>query len=394
MGGKWLAWAGAALVVLYLAGPLLGQECAGGLEARVGAEVRAVVARIEREYQVPGMAVAVTVDGRRLFFSFGVAERDSGRRVDEETIFEIGSVSKVFTAMLVAYAEARGQLGWSESVSRLMPELAGTSFDRVNVLNLATYTAGGLPLQFPDGVKSERDMVAFYRGWRPERPPGAFRVYSNPSIGLAGHLAAQRLGGSFTEWLERRLFPMMGLRETFVVVPEERQSDYAYGYNAEGKAVRVTPGVLDAEAYGVKTSARSLIGMVEQVMSPGQIRDGDLRKAVEASRRGYFRIGRTTQGLGWEMYDWPVAVEDLVAGNSAKMAMEANAAEAIVPPGPVRDDVLLNKTGSTNGFGAYVAMAPGRRMGIVMLANRNYPNAARVRAAHRILMGIEACRAR
>jgi beta-lactamase class C len=386
---------GALLLQLaWIGGSLKGQECAGSLEERITAEVRAAVGEIEREYKVAGMAVAVTVQGRRFVFPFGVADRGTGQAVSEATIFEIGSVSKIFTAMLVGYGEARGKLGWNEAVSRFLPELAGTSFDRVSVLNLATYTAGGLPLQFPDAVRNEAEMVAYYRSWRPAYEPGTFRVYSNPSIGLAGHLAARRLGGSFAELLDKQLFPMLGLRETFVQVPDKQRGNYAYGYNAEGKAVRVTPGVLDAEAYGVKTSARSLIGMVEQVMSPGQIQDRDLRKAVEASRRGYFRFGKMTQGLGWEMYDWPVTVADLVAGNSPKMAMEANAAEAIRPPRPVRDDVLLNKTGSTNGFGAYVAMVPSRKLGIVMLANRNYPNAARVRAGHRIVMAIDACAGR
>jgi beta-lactamase class C len=51
--------------------------------------------------------------------------------------------------------------------------------------------------------------------------------------------------------------------------------------------------------------------------------------------------------------------------------------------------VLINKTGSTNGFSAYVAFVPAKGIGIVMLANRNYPIPARVRAAHRILTALD-----
>ena len=61
---------------------------------------------------------------------------------------------------------------------------------------------------------------------------------------------------------------------------------------------------------------------------------------------------------------------------------------------PPQRDVWVNKTGSTNGFGAYVAFVPARETGIVVLANRNYPNEARVRLAYRILCRVEACSAK
>jgi beta-lactamase class C len=63
----------------------------------------------------------------------------------------------------------------------------------------------------------------------------------------------------------------------------------------------------------------------------------------------------------------------------------------IAPPEPPRGDVLINKTGSTNGFAAYIAFVPGMKIGVVILANRNYPIEARVTAAYRMIqeMGAE-----
>lgn len=92
-----------------------------------------------------------------------------------------------------------------------------------------------------------------------------------------------------------------------------------------------------------------------------------------------------TQGLGWESYAYPVALDSLLEGNSLEVVLEANPASPLSPPLPPRQEALYNKTGATNGFGAYVAFVPSQQLGIVLLANRNYPNQARIQAAHHIL---------
>ena len=110
-----------------------------------------------------------------------------------------------------------------------------------------------------------------------------------------------------------------------------------------------------------------------------------MRDAVDCTHVGRFRIGDTVQGLGWEQYRAPVSLPVLLAGNSTKMSGEPNPATRLQPPQAPPGGTLFNKTGATRGFGTYVLFVPEYRVGIVMLANKNYPISARVEAAYAIL---------
>lgn len=364
--------------------------CAGSRSAEASDHRDAVAAAVDgairpllAAHDVPGIAVAVTVDGRRHFFSYGLASKEHNAPVTQDTLFEIGSVSKTFTATLASYAQVQGRLSLDDHAGKYMTSLRGTPAGDARLSDLVTYSAGGLPLQFPDDVETAEDMAAFFRGWKPAAGPGEQRRYSNPSIGLAGHVTALAMGTGYAEAVEGDLFPKLGLNRSHIRVPDDEMARYAWGYR-EGKRVRVNPGVLDAEAYGVKSTAADLIAFVEANIHPDKL-EPPLRRAVEGTHIGYYKVGDMVQGLGWEQYPYPVALDRLLAGNSADMAMKPQPATRIVPPQAPSGPTLFNKTGSTNGFGAYVAFVPEKRIGIVMLANRNFPIPARITAAHAVL---------
>jgi beta-lactamase class C len=350
--------------------------------ARMRTIVDTAIRPLMAEYDVPGMAVAITVDGRPMFFNYGVASREKNTPVSEATLFELGSISKVFTATLASYAQVQGKLSLTDHPGKYMPQLKGTAIDKASVLNLGTYTAGGLPLQFPDEVENDRQMISYFRQWKPDAAAGTQRRYSNPSLGLFGHVTALALKRGFADAIETELLPGLGLHASHVRVPPTAMDNYAWGYNSANKAIRVNPGMFAAEAYGIKSTAADMIRFVQVNMEPGGL-DGLMRRAVEGTHVGYFQVGGTVQGLGWEQYPYPITSEQLLAGNSAAMIMEANAARPVAQahPGPT----LFNKSGSTGGFGGYIAFVPEKKIGIVMLANRNYPIPARVKAAHAIL---------
>ncbi len=369
-----------ALACLSLLPLSAGAADAGAARAAVDRAIQPLMA----QHDVPGMAVAVTVDGQTLFFNYGEASKQEHKPVTENTLFELGSVSKTITATLACYAQGLGKLSFADHPGKYMLQLQGSAIDRANVLELGTYTPGGLPLQFPDDVQTEAQVLGYFRAWQPDAAPGLLRRYSNPSLGLFGHVTARALGVGFTDAVEGRLFPALGLKHSHIRVPAGAMGDYAWGYDKADRPVRVSPGPFDAEAYGVKASAADMIRFVQQNIDPSGLPE-PMRRALDCTHRGYFRIGDTVQGLGWEQYRAPVTLAVLRAGNSTKMSAEPNPAVRLEPPEAPPPGTLFNKTGATRGFGAYVLFVPERRVGIVMLANKNYPNSARVEAAYSIL---------
>lgn len=370
----------AACMAIFAAGQCVAQD-------QIETVVNAAVQPVMQAEGIHGMAVAVTVNGQAHYFNYGVASKETGNPVTQDTLFEIGSVSKTFTATLAAYAQATGKLSLSDKASQVLPALRGSAFDHISVLQLGTYSAGGLPLQFPAESDSADKMLGYYQQWKPLYAPGSHRLYSNPSLGLFGYLAAQSMGQPFDELMEKTLLPKLGLKHTYVHVPQDQMALYAQGYNKDGKPVRVTPGALDSEAYGVKTSAADLLGYVGANMKPASL-EKPLQQAIALTHSGYYTVGDMTQGLGWEMYRYPITLDRLLDGNSTPMAMEAHKVQWLNPPQAQPQSVLVNKTGSTGGFGAYVAYVPSKDIGIVMLANKNYPNEQRVRIAHQILSAL------
>jgi beta-lactamase class C len=350
--------------------------------------VREAAQTLMQQNGIPGLAIAITVDGRQHFFSYGVASRQTQRPVTRDTLFEIGSISKTFTATLASYAQATGRLALTDPPAKHLPPLEGSAFgNKITLMHLGTHTAGGFPLQVPDAVQTTGQLFDYLRAWQPQYPAGTRRTYANPSIGMLGLIAAKSLDMPFEEAMAQHVFRPLGLRHTTLDVPAAQMASYAQGYTKTDAPIRLRGGVLGAEAYGVRTSARDLIRFVEaNLRGPGTT---PLQRAIEATHTGYFRAGALTQDLVWEQYPYPVTLPVLLEGNGDKMAYETQDVTAIDPPQPPQQGVWINKTGSTNGFAAYVAFVPAKKIGIVLLANRNVPIAPRVRLAYEILEKLE-----
>ena len=357
-------------------------------EKQLAEVVERTVTPLMNAQAIPGMAVAVIYQGQPHYFTFGKADVAANKPVTPQTLFELGSISKTFTGVLGGDAIARGEIAQGDPVAKYWPELTGKQWQGIRMLDLATYTAGGLPLQVPDEVTDTASLLRFYQNWQPQWKPGTTRLYANASIGLFGALAVKPSGMSYEQAMTTRVFKPLKLDHTWINVPKAEEAHYAWGYR-EGKAVHVSPGMLDAEAYGVKTNVKDMASWLIANMKPDSLHAPSLKQGIALAQSRYWRVGAMYQGLGWEMLNWPVDAKTVVGGSDNKVALAPLPVAEVNPPAPPVKASWVHKTGSTGGFGSYVAFIPEKQLGIVMLANKSYPNPARVEAAYRILDALQ-----
>ena len=175
-----------------------------------------------------GIALGVVDHGHTKIY---VAGRDgNGRPVDEHTLFEIGSVTKTFTATTLAVMNDRGEVSLRDPISKYLP--AGTrapsrNGKEITLLDLAEQRSGlpRLPSNMNDVAGdnpykdyTDADMYAFLNGYALERDPGAKYEYSNYGIGLLGQLLANRAATTYPQLLRDAVLDPLGMGQTQLVM--------------------------------------------------------------------------------------------------------------------------------------------------------------------------------
>src|SRR5690606_14251835 len=131
------------------------------------AHARAAYAQPIEQYKITGLVVGVTHNGQHSFYATGLASRADNRPVTPDTLFELGSISKVFNVTLAALAEQRSLLSINDKVADFLCADACAIGNDMTLMDLATHHSGGLPLQVPDNIANTKQLVNWLKDWQP-----------------------------------------------------------------------------------------------------------------------------------------------------------------------------------------------------------------------------------
>ncbi|HVP91022.1 MAG TPA: serine hydrolase [Terriglobales bacterium] len=196
-----------------------------------------------------GIVVGILEAGRRHVVAFGTAGPDGKPALDGDTVFEIGSVTKVFTAALLADMVARGEVKYDDPVSKFLPatvKVPSRGGKVITLVDLATQSSGlpRMPSNFtpkdpknPYGDYSVQQMYDFLSSYHLTRDIGAQYEYSNLGVGLLGHALALRAGMSYEQLVTARILKPLGMNDTVITLSPRLRARLAIGHEPTGEPV-------------------------------------------------------------------------------------------------------------------------------------------------------------
>ena len=233
------------------------------------ADISALLAgRIDAQHRGTGGLVSVVRAQDAWTVRHGTISRESTRRVSLETPFQIASLTKIFTALLLSDAVMRGELALDDELAAHLPVNAPRFGARaITLLDLATHTSG-LPLRPPSRVDRSQDNP--YAGYTHEdlradieattlsRAPGAAFEYSNYGFALLGAALSARLGKPYADVLQERVLTPLRMRATTLAPSAAMRSRFIQGYNTEFAPAHVWDFGALGPAGGLFSTARDL----------------------------------------------------------------------------------------------------------------------------------------
>ncbi len=270
------------------------------------------------EQRIPGLTLVVVKDGTVVYGKgYGYADREIMRPVKPEDRFEIGSISKSFTATAIMLLVEEGKIALDDKLDKFLGATP-PHWSAITIRHLLNHTSG-LP-EYPDAptfaelnankILSEDDMLVRFRAYSPSWEPGTKYRYCNVGYDILGIIVRSVTGQSYFDFLKQRVFTPLGMHSARLVAPKPARADSAIGYEfKDGKHVPfVTTDAMSTylgmAASGIELSAMDLAKWDAALYSDKILKQSTLtlmwtnNALVQAANADSADI---YYGLGWEL---------------------------------------------------------------------------------------------
>ena len=305
--------------------------------------------RIDVQKQGVGIVIGVIEPQGRRIVAYGSLEKGDKRPLDGNTLFEIGSITKVFTALLTADMAQRGELKLDDPVANYLPasvKIPERNGRQITLVDLATHTSG-LP-RMPGNFRPKDpenpyvdytvdQLYAFLSSYELRRDIGVKFEYSNLGFGLLGQALARRAGMDYEKLVVARICDPLGMKSTRITLSEPLQKRFAAGHSADLVTVSAWDIPTLPGAGALRSSANDLLVFLAAMLG---YTDNPLAAAQKATLATVRPTGSpfVDSALGWAI--------DTRGGAE-----------------------IIWKDGGTGGYRTFIGYSPKTRVGIVALSN-------------------------
>lgn len=282
---------------------------------------------LRAEHKIPGATLAVLADGRIHEFASGVLNRDTGVAATPDSLFQSGSVAKIYTATVIMRLVGEGRLDLDAKVVDVLPEFGAPDPEaaaRITIRQLLSHT-GGVTNDFHGAADATGDdalarYVAAAREVPLDLPPGTAASYGSLGIVVLGRVIEVITGTTWNQALKDLLFDPLGLKHSVTLPQEAMRHRYAWGHlgqpGTDPEPIEMFSYIprAFAPAAQVLVSAGDLVRLARMHLDGGAAPDGTRIVAAEAvaamQRRESTPVDRWSVsadhwGLGWSLYDQP-----------------------------------------------------------------------------------------
>ena len=330
-----------------------------------------------QRYHVSGATVTILNHGKLKTYVFGEAVPEKHIPVTENTIFELGSITKTFTGLLLAQRVLSGQTALTDPISPYLERPHSKSIGNITYLQLATHVSGlpfnakKLSYNASSSFVNKLKLHYYLRKSVPQFSPSSQMLYSNFAYGILGRILAKQERTDLTQLMQRKILMPLNMKSAGLDINGNNQRYLAQGYTAAGKPARYMNAGLFGGAWAMRASAKDM-GQYLRAAAGDPSVPYAMQQAMHYSQIPYYALTYEDMqfGLGW-------VVTPLNQKNAVQKLIKKPEHYHFVPssvrkiPNPrFNPHALIGKTGATDGFRAYIAVIPEKKAGIVVMTNR------------------------